>query len=178
MIPQALTKAEKDGFLLFLDEQIAKGYVDKEFIPYLKSINALRDFCTTQSCRGHRKCGFFTDHRWGELRLRLSQRAMDILETYLTLFYQHPSIVSIDKRYHPGRKWPFGNSHNIYEEIIITFSGIDRSRSRFRDSIEFIINLLQMMQRELDLKDGYKNSKHYSGIRFCENIIADRASRS
>ena len=152
-----LTQAEKDGFLLFLDEQIAKGFVDKEFIPYLESINSLSDFCTTQSCAGHRKRGFLRDHRWGELRLRLSQRAMNALKTYLTLFYQHPNIFYIEKRYNPGRKWWFGDSDGIYEEIIIKFSGISRSRSHFEDSIEFIVNVLEMMQRELDLKEWPKS---------------------
>lgn len=52
-----LTPEEKEYRLKKLKQEIAKGLIDEEFIPFLNRINALPAFMTTQCCTGHGEIG-------------------------------------------------------------------------------------------------------------------------
>ena len=144
---KTLTKTEKTRILTSLNDQIADGNVDREIIPYLKIINSFKNICTTQSCTGHKdKEGYQSD---GHLRLRLSRTLIRLLEKNVSRFYECPFIEFVDKRYFPAKKWQAGlrnDNDEIYEEIMIDFLGLNRSKSHFESSLKQIIRVLRTMQ--------------------------------
>ena len=139
-----LSRYEKEQHLQFLSDQIKTGEVDKELIPYLSEINSIEGICTTLSCAGHKKN---KRSQKGYVRLRLSTKMMRKFRRSIPKFYECQNIGYIDQRYHLGKRYRKyvreAGGENIYEEIMISFLGLEGSPETFHQSIKHIVGALK-----------------------------------
>lgn len=143
-----LSRGEKEYWLNFLRKQIKEERVDLEFIPYLDEINSIGGVCTTLSCTGHKKNKDHDNgnHGHGYIRFRLSARMMRAFRQNIPKFYEPCNIDYAEKRYHPGRRYfPDADKTGIYEEIMISFLGLNRSPEIFHQSMKHIVGVLKIL---------------------------------
>lgn len=69
-----LTMQEKEYRLNKLQEEIGKGWVDEEIIPFLERINAFPFIVTTQSCCGHNEDPATGRHAHIDFRCTLTEQ--------------------------------------------------------------------------------------------------------
>jgi len=131
-----LTPEEKEIRLKRLREEIRKGKVDKEMIPYLKRINRLSFICTTQSCSGHNEDP--KKGRWAHIDFR---SALNESETIRKILQPLEA-----KREHP----------DIAYEIMIERYGIRYclwlDNKKWREQMEDLISVLENVENEIENK--------------------------
>lgn len=77
-----LTAPEKEYVLKQLEEELARGWVDEEIIPYLEELNQIQGVVTTQSCAGH------DDGRVGYISIRLSERMNELFLRHIDYLFK------------------------------------------------------------------------------------------